>query len=126
MPVITPVCKMIFPSFTRTSPCPAKSVIFQPARLLPSKRLVHEAAAAAAAEAALVEEGIVAGLVGGCLSAAGAEPPSPAETSTQAVSHLEVPAAHLGSVLGGNFMDRNHAPGSSGGQSQIDFLHISA
>src|SRR5881628_3209779 len=106
MPVITPVCKRILPSFTRTSPCPAKSVIFQPARLLPSKRLFHEAAA-------LAEEGAVAGLAGGSLSAAGAEPPSPADTSTQAVSHLEVPAARLGSVLGGNFMDRNHAHRSS-------------
>src|SRR5262245_20156899 len=45
MPVMIPVSKRIFPSFTFTSPCPAKSVIFQPARVFPSNSVFHEAVA---------------------------------------------------------------------------------
>src|SRR5262247_2687985 len=65
---------MIRPSLTFTSPRPAKSVTFQPARVLPSKRLFHSTA--------LAESGGAAGFglavfSGAGLSAAVARPANP-------------------------------------------------
>src|SRR5260221_12551509 len=40
-PVITPLCNTIRPSVTRTSPRPAKSVIVQPVRVLPSNKFTQ-------------------------------------------------------------------------------------
>src|SRR5262245_58340084 len=47
-PVMTPLPRISFPSSTLTSPWPAKSVMAQPAKVLPSKRLTSDFAIAVA------------------------------------------------------------------------------
>src|SRR5688572_22934349 len=46
-PVMLPMPRMSWSFFTSTSPWPAKSVTFQPASVLPSKRLFHAGPASA-------------------------------------------------------------------------------
>src|SRR5690349_22443520 len=59
-PVMLPIPRMSWLFLTSTSPWPAKSVTFQPASVLPSKRLFHAGAASAFGPA----EGLAGGEAG--------------------------------------------------------------